>query len=136
MGNKDQIHSQCRQTSIAINDALDLLAGKWTPLIIMALLVRKVLCFTALKTEIEGISSKVLSSSLKRLEQQLIIERNASSGQLGKIEYKLTDHGRNLEKLLEQLSDVGIAHRIMLTGRNVQERAIAEFENFGTKHIL
>lgn len=133
---KTQIHSQCKQTSIAINDALELIGGKWTPMIIMALLVRKVLGFTELKREVAGISSKVLSCCLKRLEQQLIVERNASLIQVGKIEYELTDHGKIFEKLLKELSEIGVAHRIVLTGRNVKERTMAEFEDFGTINIL
>ena len=131
---KIHIHSQCRQTSIAINDAMDLIGGKWTPMIIMALLVRKVLGFKELKREAAGISSKVLSCSLKRLEQQLIVKRNASRSQVGKIEYELTDHGKTFEKLLKELSEIGVAHRMVLTGRNVNERTIAEYEDFGTRN--
>jgi len=133
---KTQIYSQCKQTSIAINDAMDLIGGKWTTMIIMALLVRKVLGFTELKKEIAGISSKVLSCCLKRLEQQLIVERNASLMNFGKIEYELTDHGKTLEKLLKELSEIGVAHRIVLTGRDVKERTMAEFEDFGTLNII
>ena len=133
---KNQIHTQCKQTSLAINDAIDLIRGKWTPIIIMALLVRKVVGFTELKRELAGISSKVLSGCLKRLEQQLIIERHASVNQVGKIEYELTDHGKTFEKLLKELSEIGVAHRIVLTGRNVEERTMAEFEEFGTINFL
>lgn len=105
-------------------------------MIIMALLVRKVLGFTELKNEIAGISSKVLSCCLKRLEQQLIVERNASLMKVGKIEYELTDHGKTFEKLLKELSEIGVAHRIVLTGRDDKERTMAGFEDFGTLNIL
>jgi DNA-binding HxlR family transcriptional regulator len=130
------IHVQCRQTAIAINDAMELLAGKWTPRVIMALLVREILCFTELKKEIGGVSSKVLSASLKRLEQHLIVERNVLPIQTGKVEYQLTDHGKSLEKLLEELSITGIKHRIVLTGRNVTENARVEVKLYGTKNAL
>ncbi|WP_293886418.1 MULTISPECIES: winged helix-turn-helix transcriptional regulator [unclassified Sphingobacterium] len=136
MIDKTEIHSQCKQTSLAIHDALELLSGKWIPIIIMALLVRKNLGFAELKREISGISSKVLSDCLKRLEQQLVVRRKASINQNGKVEYSLSDHGKSLEKLLKELSIVGVAHRTILTGRNATEHTMAEFIQFGTKNDL
>lgn len=135
---KENLHitSQCRQTSMAINDALELVGGKWTVMIIMALLVRKVSGFTELKKEIEGISSKVLSDNLKRLEQQCIVNRTIPPAQNGKVEYQLTTHGCNLEQLLKVLSITGINHRHVLTGRDISYQAIEEFERYGTKNII
>jgi len=128
------INSQCKLTSIAINDALEMISGKWTPLILMALLVRKVLCFTELKNEIEGISSKVLSNTLKSLEQRCILERSAVSFQMSKVEYTLTDYGKSLEPLLEHLSLAGIKHRNIMTGRDITALTTTEVEFFGIKN--
>lgn len=133
MKDNSPIHSQCKLTSLAIHDALELISGKWTPIILMALLVRKVLCFTDLKNEIEGISSKVLSDSLKRLEQQGILERREVGSQTGKIEYRLKDYGKSWEPLLEQLSMFGIKHRNLITGRDITDLTTREVKFFGFK---
>ena len=136
MKDNSNINSQCKLTSMAINDALELISGKWTPVVLMALLVRDVLCFTDLKNELEGISSKVLSATLKRLEQQCILKRSDVGSQTGKIEYRLTDYGKSLEPLLEQLSITGIKHRYIMTGRNITDLTATEVEFFGIKKKL
>ena len=128
---KTNIISQCKLTSIAITDALELMSGKWTPTIIMALLVRKVLCFTELRNELEGISSKVLTSTLRYLEVENIIDRSAYISPTGRTEYQLTDYGKSLEPLLHHLSTIGIKHRSIMTGRDITDLTNAEVDFFG-----
>lgn len=128
---KSNILSQCKLTSIAIGDALELVSGKWSPAIIMALLVRRVLCFTELRSELEGISSKVLTSVLRHLEIQKVIERKAGTSHTGRTEYQLTDYGKSLEPLLEHLSSFGIRHRRIMTGRDITDLTNKEVDFFG-----
>lgn len=130
---KTNIISQCKLTSIAITDALELMSGKWTPTLIMALLVRKVLCFTELRNEVEGISSKVLTSTLRHLEVENIIDRRAYASPTGRTEYQLTDYGKNLEPLLHHLSTIGIKHRRIMTGRDITDFTNAEVDFFGIR---
>lgn len=130
---KKNIISQCKLTSIAITDALDLMSGKWTPTIIMALLVRKVLCFTELRNELEGISSKVLTSNLRHLEVENIIDRRTYDSPTCRTEYQLTEYGKSIEPLLHHLSKIGIKHRRMMTGRDITDLTNAEVDFFGIR---
>lgn len=128
---KSNIISQCKLTSIAIGDALELINGKWSPAIIMALLVRRVLCFTELRNELEGISSKVLTSELRHLEIQKVVERKVETSHTGRTEYQLTDYGKSFEPLLEHLSTFGIRHRQIMTGRDITDLTNKEVGFFG-----
>ena len=59
--------------------------------------------FKDLKTEISGISDRVLSQRLLEMERMNIIKRYVYTGMPVKIEYGLTIKGQALEKIFSEL---------------------------------
>lgn len=74
---------------------LDRIADKWA-LLILDRLGEGTARFNALKREIEGISQKVLSQTLKLLERDGLISRTAYPTVPVTVEYALTPLGENL----------------------------------------
>jgi DNA-binding HxlR family transcriptional regulator len=75
--------------------ALDVLAHKWTLLIVLAL-KRGPLRFSRLQASVAGVSSEVLSTSLRELERDGIIERLDYATAPPRVEYDLTELGATL----------------------------------------
>jgi DNA-binding HxlR family transcriptional regulator len=118
MGMSLPITTKCKHNIMAMHDALDLLTGKWRVSILMALIARETLHFSELKKELTGLSGKVLTQELKDMESHRLIERIPVAGVPLKVEYRLTEHGKGLEKLLSGLLSLGLSHRLVLTGKD------------------
>ncbi|GGF87777.1 transcriptional regulator [Azorhizobium oxalatiphilum] len=88
---------------------LDRIADKWTVLILQ-LLEREPRRFNALRREIQGLSQKVLSQTLKTLERDGFVTRTAFPTVPVTVEYALTPLGRSLAITLSPLSRWAEAH--------------------------
>jgi DNA-binding HxlR family transcriptional regulator len=77
-------------------DIMALLMDKWSLFVIYNLGYFEVLRFGTLKTNIDGISSRMLSVTLKKLEQHHIIERKVFPEVPPRVEYMLTEFGQQL----------------------------------------
>ena len=86
-----------------VTKALNIIGAKWTLLIIRDLLdgPRR---FGELEHSLAGISPRTLTIRLKELEQDGILSRVCPTGG-GHPVYSLTERGRALQRILEQLSD-------------------------------
>jgi len=82
---------------------LDRLADKWALLILDRLRVEAVR-FNLLRREIKGISQKVLSQTLKKLERDGLIVRQAFPTVPVTVEYSLTPLGRTLTDTVAALA--------------------------------
>ena len=82
---------------------LDRIADKWALLILDRLRVEAVR-FNLLRREIKGISQKVLSQTLKKLERDGLISRQVFPTVPVTVEYSLTDLGRTLAGTVHQLT--------------------------------
>ncbi len=85
-------------------DMLDLLANRWSALAIGALEdgpQRN----GQLKRRLEGISPKVLSQTLKRLEDHGLLTRTVYPEVPARVEYELTDLGYSASEPLKHLRD-------------------------------
>jgi DNA-binding HxlR family transcriptional regulator len=82
--------------------AVELIARRWNPLIVGALL-DGVTRFTDLRNAIPGISDRLLSERLKELEAGGIVTREVTPCTPVRIEYGLTDQGRDLAGVLDEL---------------------------------
>ena len=80
-----------------------LIGKKWHPVIVHRLLEVEPVGFNALKDEIEGISSKVLSESLDDLQENGLVEREIVNEKPVRVEYRLTQQGRNLESVIREM---------------------------------
>lgn len=85
-----------------IRDVMALASDKWSVLIILYLGYFPVLRFNKLKKYVYGISSKILSERLKKLEVDGYLSRKMYPEVPIRVEYKLTDFGHSyLTKLLD-----------------------------------
>lgn len=85
-------------------DLLDLLANKWSALAIGALEAGPQR-FGQLKTRLEGVSPKVLSQTLKRLEDNDLLTRTVYAEVPPRVEYELTPLGHSAATPLRGLRD-------------------------------
>ncbi|MGW3461336.1 winged helix-turn-helix transcriptional regulator [Streptomyces olivaceoviridis] len=83
-------------------EVLDLLANKWSALAIGAM-EEGPQRFGALQRRLEGVSSKVLTSTLRRLEEKGFVDRTIYPAVPLHVEYALTDLGRSVAQPLAQL---------------------------------
>ncbi|WP_253777650.1 winged helix-turn-helix transcriptional regulator [Goodfellowiella coeruleoviolacea] len=83
-------------------DVLDLLANKWTTLIIGAL-EEQPHRFGALQRRLQGVSPKVLTQTLRKLEDFGFVDRTIYPEVPLHVEYTLTDLGRGVAEPLGAL---------------------------------
>jgi DNA-binding HxlR family transcriptional regulator len=88
-----------------IRDVLANVLDKWSILIILMLGYYEILRFADLKKKIKGISPKMLSISLKHLEQDGFIIRTAFAEVPMRVEYKLTEQGKSFCNKIIELSE-------------------------------
>lgn len=82
---------------------LDRLADKWAVLVIGSLRAGT-LRFNQLRREVDGVSQKVLSQTLKKLERDGLIARRVLATVPVTVEYSLTGLGTTLSETIELLS--------------------------------
>jgi len=82
---------------------IDVIGGKWKPIIIW-ILMDDSKRFGELHKSIPGITIKVLSRQLKELETDGIINRKAYPEVPPKVEYSLSEKGRSLTGIMQQLA--------------------------------
>ena len=85
------------------------LADKWV-LLILNVLTPQPVHFNGLKKSIEGISPKVLSQKLKMLERDGFVARQVIDTAPIRVEYQLTDLGRNVAQTALNLKDWAELH--------------------------
>lgn len=88
---------------------LNRLADKWA-LLIVKLLKTGPLRFNQLRREIEGVSQKALSQTLRRLERDGLVDRRAFATVPVTVEYSLTELGRTLAGAFEPIADWAHTH--------------------------
>ena len=91
-----------------------LIGSKWKLLIIRNLLQRP-WRFNELKKNLEGISQKVLTDSLRSMEADGIVTRTVYPEVPPRVEYSLTDLGRSLKPVLDAMRTWGEEYRSMLS---------------------
>jgi DNA-binding HxlR family transcriptional regulator len=84
----------------------EIISGKWTLLIIRDL-ADSSLRFCELERSLEGISPRTLSLRLRALEEQGIVERRTFPEVPPRVTYQLTDKGRALVPLIEDMRSYG-----------------------------
>ncbi len=84
--------------------------NKWALLVILVLSENKVLRFSELGRLIPDVSSRVLSSTLRTLEADGLVERKVYPVVPPRVEYRLTDTGESLVPLIIQLTEWAQKH--------------------------
>ena len=87
----------------AFGGILTTISKKWALLIINKLGVSGRLRFKDLMSELEGISPKTLSDTLKELQEERLIDRESFSEIPPRVEYFLTEEGAGLRRAIVPL---------------------------------
>ncbi len=92
-----------------LNSCLAIIGGAWTPNIIWQLSEgpRR---FSELKDDIPGVSAKMLTTRLKKLEADGVVKRKVMPTSPPTVEYSLTDLGAELQPAIAAIVSVG--HRL------------------------
>jgi DNA-binding HxlR family transcriptional regulator len=100
------IHGSCVEETCPVARAVGALDGKWTILIIRDLLggVRR---FSQLRTSLVGISPKTLTDRLRELEANGLVTRTIHAEVPPRVEYRLTETGRQLQPVVDALAAWG-----------------------------
>jgi DNA-binding HxlR family transcriptional regulator len=115
-----------------VRQILDRVADKWS-LLVIALLDRRTLRFSELRREIDGISQRMLTVTLRQLERDGLVTRTVYPLVPPRVDYELTPLGATLLDTIqslvtwtEQHQDKIAAARVAYDARAAQELALAE----------
>ncbi|MBP2477142.1 DNA-binding HxlR family transcriptional regulator [Crossiella equi] len=118
----DEISPYCPQ----FQDAMEVLGRRWTGAIVRAMLAGRTR-FSELTETIPDLTDRLLSIRLKELEGEGIISRHVEPTRPVRIEYRLTEKGRDLAGVVIMLGDW--AHRHASPERRaLYEKARSEHE--------
>ncbi len=96
-----------------VRQLINIVGDKWT-LPVLYVLKQDTKRYSELQREIPGISKKMLTQTLRRLESDNIIKRKVYPVVPPKTEYNLTAFGRELIKPIEVLADWAWEHQVQL----------------------
>lgn len=82
---------------------LDIIGGKWKPIILYYINTNKVARHSDLKRFIPSINERMLTRQLRELEEDELINRKVYPVVPPKVEYSLTEKGQELIPILESL---------------------------------
>ncbi|MDJ1466976.1 winged helix-turn-helix transcriptional regulator [Xanthocytophaga flava] len=95
-------HTMIMDENCILHQSVMLLADKWTLLVLLSLIQGSKRTSDLLR-QIGGISPKMLTQTLKKLEAAGIVERRVYPVIPPKVEYSLTETGKGLEEVLSTL---------------------------------
>ncbi|WP_010277105.1 winged helix-turn-helix transcriptional regulator [Paenibacillus senegalensis] len=93
-----------------VETALDIIVGKWKPVILFYIFEKETLRFSELQRLIPGITKKMLTTQLRELEYHDIIHRKVYAQIPPKVEYSITEYGKGMRPILEAMHQWGLTH--------------------------
>ncbi len=93
---KKAINNKKKKGFCITRDLMAVVMDKWSLFVIYNLAYYDTLRFGELKTNIRAISSRMLSVTLKKLESHQILQRKVYAEVPPKVEYTLTEFGKDL----------------------------------------
>jgi DNA-binding HxlR family transcriptional regulator len=100
------VPNRIAEESCPVCATADIVCGKWTILVIRDLAAGRTR-FCELERSLTGISPRTLSLRLRALEEEGIVERKTFPEVPPRVEYSLTDKGRALLPLVEDMRRFG-----------------------------
>ena len=95
---------------MGVTSAIAVIGGKWKPTIIYTLAKHGTVRFNQLMRLIPEITQKILTSSLRELENEGILQRIVYTQIPPRVEYSLTEYGRTTLQIVESLHKWGEHH--------------------------
>ena len=118
-------HEECTKAILPVRDALDILSGKWKlPIIISLSFGNK--RFSQMAKQIPGITDKMLSKELRELEMNQLVKRKVYDSVPVVVEYSMTEYGKTLETLIQELQAWGIKHRKRILEKKVPAEVLVD----------
>jgi DNA-binding HxlR family transcriptional regulator len=105
-GKEFEIRMKGKIYHCALDVTMNFIGGKWKT-IVLWYLRKDAKRFSVLNKEIPGITEKMLSLQLKQLEKDGIVGRKVYAEVPPRVEYFLTEEGRTLIPLLEEMAKWG-----------------------------
>jgi DNA-binding HxlR family transcriptional regulator len=99
-----------RLSECPVRATIDVIEGKWKPIVIDALKERASR-FGQLKRQVPEAAKKVLIEQLRQLEQDGIVTRKVLGDKKERVEYSLTSYGRTLVPVLTLMAKWGRIHK-------------------------
>lgn len=96
-----------QQKSCPVARALDVIGERWSMLILRDLFLHGPRRFQDFQDSLAGVAPNTLSARLKTLEAQGVIERRLYSEHPPRLEYQLTEKGKDLGPVLKALKKWG-----------------------------
>jgi len=84
---------------------LEVIASKWTMLVLVALEDGRPMRFTELRRRLDGVTQKVLTATLRSLEREGLLSREVYPTVPPRVEYQLTGLGREVGALIQHITD-------------------------------
>lgn len=89
---------------------VELIGSKWK-LLILKYLLNKTMRYNELKREIDGISQKVLTSTLKSMVEDGIVIRTSYPEVPPHVEYSLSEIGESMRPVIDVMADWGNTYK-------------------------
>jgi len=99
-----------RPDECSVRAALDVIGGKWKPVIARYLLL-ETRRFGELRKLMPEVTQKMLTQQLRELERAGIVQRKVYRQVPPKVEYSLSTYGKTLRPILQALCKWGETHR-------------------------
>jgi DNA-binding HxlR family transcriptional regulator len=90
-----------------LHETVELVGKRWSGAIVYVLMQGGTMRFSQIAHAVPALSDRLLSERLKELEARGIVERRVSDGSPVKVEYELTERGKDLRDALTELKAWG-----------------------------
>jgi DNA-binding HxlR family transcriptional regulator len=100
-----------------VEQALDIVGGRWKCIILFHLLTNPVLRFGELRRRVPGATQRMLTLQLRELERDRCLERKVHHDSSPRVEYRITEFGRTLKPVVAALCDWGMRYALETPSR-------------------
>ena len=114
---------ECTRAMIPVHEVLAQISSKWT-ILVVRILTGGPKRFSEIKRQIDGVSQKMLTSTLRDLEKDGFVTRTVTPSIPPRVDYELTDMGRELQEPLRVIGNWAHTNR---------DRVVAARERFAER---
>lgn len=107
---QENLKKYARVDECPVRNIISRFSGKWSMLVLCLLSENETTRFNAIGKAIPDISPKVLTETLKGLERDGLVRRQFYAEIPPRVEYSLTDLGRSLMPLIDNLVRWAVEH--------------------------
>lgn len=106
------------ENSCPVTATMKVLGGKWKPILINAIYLTSPARFGELKRNVKGITQSMLTSQLRELEDDGLINRKIYAEIPPRVEYTLTEFGLTLSPIMLAMAKWGEEYRLRKKKQN------------------